>query len=162
MDDELQENQHQFLTFTINDEEYGLDIDNVKEICTWTPPHPLPSVPDFIPGVINLRGDIIPIIDLRKKLGFSINPSHDNTVIVVVRDKKQKSNRLAGIAVDTVKEIYDLELSLLQPPPKYLHHEISDYINGMFNQNKRIIMIFDSEFVLSLSKHLPEKSTEDK
>ena len=149
----------QFLTFLVGDREYAVDIMSVREICVWVPPHPLPGVPDYVSGVINLRGNIIPLIDLRIKLGAK-NAEDKNTVVIVLKERSNKNSRLIGLVVDRVKEIHFLAKKMIQKAPNFIQEDCSEYLSGMFNDDDRVVMILDSEYVLKLSRRFGDESME--
>ena len=99
---------NQFLTFLLDKEEYGVEILNVQEIKSWGPYTPLPKSPDHVLGVINLRGAIVPIIDLRSR--FKLPPSKPTatTAIIIVRSEQENQIRIIGLVVDSVSEVYQL------------------------------------------------------
>ncbi len=103
----------ELISFEIGDQEFCIDIRTVREIRGWTAATPLPQAPDYIRGVINLRGSIMPVIDLRARLGLGLTEPSSRHVIVVV----QESERCAGLLVDGVQETFTIDASLPQDPP---------------------------------------------
>jgi purine-binding chemotaxis protein CheW len=103
----------ELISFEIGDQEFCIDIRTVREIRGWTAATPLPQSPDYIRGVINLRGSIMPVIDLRARLGLGLTEPSSRHVIVVV----QESDRCAGLLVDGVQETFTIDASLPQSPP---------------------------------------------
>lgn len=103
----------ELISFEIGDQEFCIDIRTVREIRGWTVATPLPQAPDYIRGVINLRGSIMPVIDLRARLGLGLTEPSSRHVIVVV----QESERCAGLLVDGVQETFTIDASLPQDPP---------------------------------------------
>ncbi|WP_130537244.1 chemotaxis protein CheW [Thiomicrorhabdus indica] len=119
-------NQQEFLTFKLGKEEYAVEIMRVQEIRGWQEPSPLPQVPPFVKGVVDLRGSIVPIIDLRQR--FNLPQSYDGTtVVIVVNVKTRIGDRVIGLVVDAVSDVKTLDLDNLQPPP-----DISDSIDSQF------------------------------
>lgn len=119
-------NQQEFLTFTLGKEEYAVEILRVQEIRGWEEPSPLPQVPEFVKGVVDLRGSIVPIIDLRQR--FKLPQSYDNTTVVIVVNVMTKiGQRVVGLVVDSVSDVRTLDMGNLQPPP-----DISDSIDSQF------------------------------
>lgn len=116
----------EFLTFRLGKEEFAVEINRVQEIRGWQPPSALPNVPDFVKGVVDLRGLIVPIIDLRVR--FGITPTDDGTtVVIVVHVLTQQGERVVGLVVDAVSDVHNFDMSKLQPPP-----DISDSIDSQF------------------------------
>jgi purine-binding chemotaxis protein CheW len=103
----------ELISFEIADQEFCIDIRSVREIRGWTPATPIPQTPDYIRGVINLRGAVIPVLDLRNRLGLGDTVASSRHVIVVI----QEEDRVAGLLVDGVQETFRVDASLLQPPP---------------------------------------------
>ena len=104
----------ELISFEIADQEFCIDIRAVREIRGWTPVTPMPQTPAYVSGVINLRGSVIPVLDLRDRLGLGKTQASSRHVIVVVQD----GDRIAGLLVDGVQETFQVEGSLLQPPPE--------------------------------------------
>lgn len=103
----------ELISFEIGGQEYCIDVRSVREIRGWTQTTPMPQTPDYILGVINLRGSVMPVLDLRCRLGLGNTEPSSRHVIVVI----QHTDRMAGILVDGVQETFQLAASLLQAPP---------------------------------------------
>ncbi len=103
----------ELISFEIGGQEYCIDVRSVREIRGWTPTTPIPQTPDYILGVINLRGTVMPVLDLRCRLGLGRTEPSSRHVIVVI----QHGTRMAGVLVDGVQETFQLAASLLQDPP---------------------------------------------
>jgi len=122
----VSESKKEFLTFEIGTEEYAVEILRVQEIRGWQEPSPLPSVPSFVKGVVNLRGTVVPIIDLREK--FNLKVSYDDTtVVIVVHVITSTGERIVGLVVDAVSDVHAFDMSKLQPPP-----DISSSLKNQF------------------------------
>jgi purine-binding chemotaxis protein CheW len=122
----VSESKQEFLTFEIGTEEYAVEILRVQEIRGWQDPSPLPSVPSFVKGVVNLRGTVVPIIDLREK--FNLEVSYDDTtVVIVVHVITSSGERIVGLVVDAVSDVHSFDMSKLQPPP-----DISSSLQNQF------------------------------
>jgi len=127
----------QFITFTIDSEEYGVDIMAVREIKGWTPTSPIPKAPPHVLGVINLRGIIIPIFDLRARFGMgSTEPSKSHVVIIVI-----VGARTVGILVDAVSDILSIEPSQIRDVPEMERHIDDDFINGLVALEDRMVTL---------------------
>lgn len=102
------ESANQYLTFLLNGEEYGVEILNVQEIKSWGPFTPLPRSPEHVLGVINLRGAIVPIVDLRARLGLLTKDMTSTTAIIIISVEYDQQIRTVGLVVDQVSEVYQL------------------------------------------------------
>lgn len=122
----MSESKKEFLTFIIGSEEYAVEILRVQEIRGWEKPSPLPNVPSFVKGVVDLRGTVVPIIDLREK--FRLKSSFDGTtVVIVVHVITSQGERIVGLVVDAVSDVHLFDLNKLQAAP-----DISTSIKNQF------------------------------
>ncbi|WP_423186325.1 chemotaxis protein CheW [Alishewanella sp. d11] len=139
----------EFLTFTLGDEHYGLDIMKVKEIRGYETVTKIANAPPFIKGVLNLRGDIVPIIDLRLK--FSVgNPTYNEFTIVIML---HISERIVGIVVDAVSDVINISTDDVKPPPQFGVAFDSQYLHGLAPINEQMIILLNIEALIS-SKEL--------
>jgi len=134
----------QLVIFRLAKEEYGLPIAKVHEINRLTPITKLPQTPEFMEGVTNLRGKIIPIFDLRKRFQLSTIENSDDTRIIIVAVKDQ----VVGIIVDAVHEVIKLSASAIEPPPPAFVLD-AQYIHGVGKMDNRLIILLDMDKVLS-------------
>jgi purine-binding chemotaxis protein CheW len=133
-----------FLTFSMGAEEYGIEIRHVTEIIGIQSITDLPDMPDFVKGVINLRGKVIPVIDVRLRFGMSERPYDERTCIVVIN-----INGLAvGLIVDSVSEVIDIPAGNIEPPPKIKKGESSRYIQGLGKVNENVKILLDTRQML--------------
>ncbi|MDP2142446.1 MAG: chemotaxis protein CheW [Gammaproteobacteria bacterium] len=139
----------QFLTFILAGEEYGVDILRVQEIRGWTRTTAIPNAPHYLRGVINLRGTIVPIIDLRER--FSMQPLEygPTTVVIVVRAQGERRDRIMGIVVDAVSEVYSLKTSDLQPPPDLGSVVDEQFLQGLATVEGKMIILLDIDRLLN-------------
>ncbi len=136
----------QIVTFNLLNEEMGLDISCVHEIVKPQEIHPLPKAPDFIEGVINLRGRIIAVIDLRKKFGIKAAEDRSKIHIIICKIKKF----VIGLIVDGINEVVTLAEQDIQPEPEVVSIQIKDdYVSGIARLGERIIMILNLEEILT-------------
>lgn len=133
-----------YLTFVLGEEEYGLDILKVKEIIGLMEITRVPQMPDFVRGVINLRGRIIPVIDLRSRFGLPEQEDTRETCIIVV----DLNGVLMGVVVDRVSEVLDLNLEDIEETPEFGAEVDTDFITGMGKYEDRVIMLLDIGKVL--------------
>ncbi len=133
----------QYVTFLLGDEEYGLDILAVQEIIGFSRITHVPHLPEFIKGVINLRGTVVPVIDLRLKFGLGQAEYNSHTCIIVVR----LADRIMGMIVDVVSEV--VNLPGVEPPPLFGTNIKADFIKGMGKVGDRLLIILEMDKVLS-------------
>jgi purine-binding chemotaxis protein CheW len=131
----------QYLTFTVGAEEYGVEIMTVREIRQWAPATRIPNTPKFMLGVMNLRGAIIPIFDLRARFSGEMTEANTKNVIIIVA----LSTRLIGILVDTVSDIVDANEGDMKPPPSVELNVDERYVDGLISLEDRMIVILDVE-----------------
>ncbi len=139
----------QFLTFILAGEEYGIDILRVQEIRGWSKTTPIPNAPRYLKGVINLRGAIVPIVDLRERFGLEFLEYGPTTVVIVVRVQGSNRERDMGIVVDAVSEVYSLGAGERQPPPD-LGGVIEDqFIQGLATVEETMVILLDIDRLLN-------------
>lgn len=141
--------QQQLVSFRLGAEEYGLSIMKVQEIIRLQEITKVPQMPEFIEGVINLRGNVIPIIDLRKRFGLEIIEKTAETRIVVVSVRE----RVMGIIVDGVSEVLRLSDDQIEPPPPVVSNIGREYIKGVGKLEKRLLILLDIDKILSSQEH---------
>jgi purine-binding chemotaxis protein CheW len=140
----------QYLTFMLADEEYGLDILRVQEIKGWDGVTPMPGMPAHILGVINLRGTVVPIINLRTLFELETVPFLATTVVIVVRvNDAEVGERTMGIVVDAVSEVHNIAKADLNPAPDFGGACSSDFIKGLATQNKQMIIMLDIDRLMN-------------
>ncbi len=138
----------QLLTFVVAGEEFGVDILRVQEIRGWSRPMPLPRTPPYIRGVINIRGDIVPIADLRERLGLPSLVPGPTTVIVVVRVEHANRNRTMGFVVDAMSDVTTVERDAVKPPPELAETTAgASMASGIALVEQRMITILDVDRV---------------
>ena len=135
----------EFLTFTLGDENYALDILAVKEIRGYESVTKIANAPPFIKGVINLRGDIVPIVDLRIKFSVGSATYDEFTIVIVLHIH----NRIVGIVVDGVSDVVSLNKTQLRPPPDFGVAFDSHYLLGLATINEQMIILVDINELIS-------------
>jgi len=137
----------ELLTFKLADQEYSLDIMTVREIRGWTKTTPLPHAPGYMKGVINLRGTVLPVMDLSQRLGLEPREHTDRNVIIVVRHEEV----MTGLLVDAVSDIIALTADDLQPPPDMQSNGAKNVVSALTLIDERMIRVLDlSSVVLSV------------
>ncbi|PYG03451.1 MULTISPECIES: chemotaxis protein CheW [unclassified Thioalkalivibrio] len=140
--------EDQYLTFILADEEYGVDILRVQEIKGWERPTPLPNTPDYIRGVINVRGMIVPIIDMRLRFGMEPLEYGPTTVVIMLRVISEDRERVMGIVVDAVSEVYSIGDDNLQPAPDFGTRIGIDFVRGLATVEEKMILVLDIDTLL--------------
>ncbi len=135
----------QFLTFNLAGEFYGVDILKVQEIKGYTNVTKIPNTPEYLKGVLNLRGTIVPIVDLRMKFGMGVTEPTSFTVVVVVNVR----NRVMGFLVDAVSDVLDLNAKDIQPPPEMGNTVDITFVAGIGNSNDHLVTLLDIDRVLT-------------
>lgn len=143
----MAENDQKLLTFSLGSEGYGVSILKVKEIIGMMEITPVPKTPDFIKGVINLRGKIIPVMDLRTKFGMEAQEYDERTCIVVVEVLMKGTQKLLGVVVDTVSEVVTISGDQIEPPPEYGTSIEHNSILGIGKIKDRVVIILDIDEV---------------
>ncbi len=138
-----------YLTFSLEEEEYGIGILKVKEIIGMMPITSVPRTPDFVKGVINLRGKVIPVIDLRSKFTMKSIPYNDRTCIIVVEIDTTDTTVLIGIVVDTVSEVLNIKEDDIEETPAFGTQLDTQYILGMAKVEGGVKILLNIDRVLS-------------
>jgi purine-binding chemotaxis protein CheW len=140
---------NQYLTFFIRDEEYGVDILRVKEILEYEHVTRVPTTPAHVRGVINLRGGVLPVVDLAAKFGHEETAPTRTTCIVVVETRPHDELLTLGIVATAVSEVVDIPDTAIEPPPSFGTGVRVDYLTGMAKLDGRLALILDIDRVLS-------------
>ncbi len=136
------------LSFTLGEEQYGVDILKVQEIRGYDQVTRVPDAPDYIKGVINLRGTIVPVIDLRLKLRLD-NARYDAFTVMIVLNVEQ---RVVGIVVDSVSDVIELSAEQIRPTPEFGAAVDTRFINGIGTQDERMLILLDIETLLDTAE----------
>ena len=143
------EREGKYLTFTLAEEEYGIGILKIKEIIGMLPITSVPQTPDFVKGVINLRGKVIPVIDLRLRFGMGEIDYTERTCIIVVEITSQAGTVQIGIVVDSVSEVLNVKGSDIEDTPTFGTKLNTEYILGMAKMEGGVKILLDIDKVLS-------------
>ena len=135
----------EFLTFRLGAEEYGIDILKVQEIRSYEPPTRIANAPAYVKGVVNLRGVIVPIVDLRLKLGCETADYNSFTVVIVLNVK----GRVVGAVVDSVSDVLELKADTIKPAPEMASAIDDGYITGIGSINDRMLILMDIESLMA-------------
>lgn len=151
----LSETEHnsQYLTFYLQGEMFGLNIRPIKEISEYGKITPVPMMPEYVRGVVNLRGNVVPVIDLPVRFGWDPSPLNKRTCIVIVELTSQQ-NRVTemGIVIDSVSEVLDIAGSDIGAPPSFGAKVRTDFISGMGKAGEDFIVLLNADKVLSVEE----------
>jgi purine-binding chemotaxis protein CheW len=143
---------HQYLTFTLGGEMFAVGILNVKEIIEYGHLTEIPMMPGFIRGVINLRGAVVPVIDLAARFGGQASEVQRRTCIVIVEVVQDDSRHDIGIMVDAVSEVLEIQAGDIEPPPSFGAKIRADFIAGMGKVSGKFVIILEIQKVLSVDE----------
>ena len=147
----------QYLSFKLGDEIFAIDVAKVREILDVITITKIPQTPSFMQGVINLRGGVVPVMDMRLKFGMPPTERTVNTCIIVMEVIQDGETMVLGSLADSVQEVLDLEPEQIESPPRIGTRLRSSYIKGMGKQNERFIIILDIDRIFSADE--PEQIT---
>jgi purine-binding chemotaxis protein CheW len=146
----LQAQMCQYLTFRLGRECFGIDVQKVREILDFTEVTQIPQAPDYMLGVINLRGKVVPVIDLRTRFGFAAEATTQDSCIVVLEVAVEDEAVVVGILGDKVDEVADLDNAQIEPPPKLGNRLRTEFIRGMGKKaDDSFIILLDIDRVFS-------------
>ncbi len=141
--------QQEYLTFFLADEEYAINIQRVKEIIEYTAVTKVHKVPEWIRGVINLRGSVVPVVDLTVRFGLSERPVTKTTCIVIVEVEQDSERTVMGVIADAVNRVIDLAPKDIEEPPAFGTRVRLEYLFGMGKLGKKFALILNIDSVLS-------------
>lgn len=139
----------QYLTFKLTEEVFAVDISKVREVLDFTTVTKVPRTPDFMRGVINLRGSVVPVVDMRLKFGMSQTEKTVNTCIIIVEISLDNETTILGALADSVQEVMDLEPDQIEPAPRIGARLRTEFIKGMGKKEDHFIMILDIDKIFS-------------
>ena len=142
-------NTDQYLTFMLAGEEYGVDILRVQEIKGWGKVTPIPGTPGYVQGVMNLRGTIVPILDLRKRFNMEQIDYGPTTVVIVLRVESEGRDRIVGIVVDAVSDVYAVSAEELRPPPEFGGNVHVDFVHGLATVDEQMVIVLNIDRLLN-------------
>jgi len=144
--------QRQYLTFLLGGETFAIGILNVKEIIEYGNVTTVPMMPDFVRGVINLRGSVVPVIDLAMRFSRPPSPITRRSCIVLLEVEVEGAHYYIGVTVDAVNEVLEIPISEIEPPPAFGARIRSDFIGGMGKIEGKFLIILDADKVLSVDE----------
>ncbi|WP_244323515.1 chemotaxis protein CheW [Salinivibrio costicola] len=137
-----------YLSFDLAGELYGVDIQTVEEIRVWEPPTLLPRSPEFILGVINLRGMIVPVMDLRVRFNTKKADYHRETVVLILRASEAANHKVMGVVVDAVSDVVDQGEGQIMPPIG--DSQVIAYVSGLLNVDQRVMSLINVDELLRI------------
>ncbi len=151
----------QYLTFTLKEELFAIDISTVREVLDYTKITKIPRMPDFMLGVINLRGNVVPVIDMRLKFGMTHIDKTINTCIVILEVDFSGEELILGALVDTVQEVVEMGEEHIKPPPQIGVKLNTEFINGMGERDENFIIILETNRIFSTEELSLIKNNEE-
>jgi purine-binding chemotaxis protein CheW len=147
-DQQSEQELNQLISFRVGDEEYGLDILRVKEVIRLRGITRLPRAPSFVKGIINLRGDVIPIIDLRDKFGLEHRDYTEMTRVIVV----DLEGKLVGMVVDSASQVVRIPSDQIDPPPPIVGGLSAEFVKGVGKHGDRLVILLDIDRILTMEE----------
>tara|TARA_B110000211_G_C14081321_1_gene554644 strand:+ start:266 stop:799 length:534 start_codon:yes stop_codon:yes gene_type:complete len=148
------DDEKQYLTFIMAGEEYGVDILAVQEIRGWEPTTVIPNAPEYIKGVINLRGTIVPIMDLRSRFNLESVEYSPVTVVIILKVETECGERVMGIVVDAVSEVHSISDSDMKNSPDLIEDLNTEFIKSLVSIDDNMIILLDVNRLLTIDKQL--------
>lgn len=142
----------QYLTYKLDQETFALDISKVREVLDFTTITKVPRTPDFMRGVINLRGSVVPVVDLRLKFGMTASEKTVHTCIIIVEVSVDEEKTILGVLADSVQEVLDVEAGRIEPPPRIGTRLNTEFIRGMGRRDNHFLIILDVDKIFSLNQ----------
>jgi purine-binding chemotaxis protein CheW len=148
------DDEQQYLTFIMAGEEYGVDILAVQEIRGWEPTTVVPNAPDYIKGVINLRGTIVPIMDLRSRFNLERVEYSPVTVVIILKVDTERGERVMGIVVDAVSDVHSISDSDTRNSPELIEDLNTEFIRSLVSVDDNMIILLDVQRLLTIDKQV--------
>jgi len=136
-----------FILFELNNTTYAVKSLMVKQMEMLDQITPVPNAPEYIDGIVFSRGQVIPVLNLRKRFGFGVIPYNLSTRLIVIQNK----DRSVGLVVDSAREFVSLKTETIQPPPEYISGLSGKYLDGIATLDKRILLILDLESIMQIT-----------
>ena len=152
---------NQYLTFKLGDEDFGVDVSKVREILEFTKITKVPRTPEFMKGVINLRGSVVPVVDLRWGLELGSVENTVDTCIIVLEISLKEEKLVLGALTDSVQEVLEMDQDNIEPPPRIGTNIRMDFIKGIGKHNDRFVIILNIDKVFSAEELLLVEKTKE-
>ncbi len=152
----------QYLSFNLGDEVFALDISKVREVLEFTTVTKVPQTPDYMRGVINLRGGVVPVIDMRLKFGMGETEKGINTCVIITEvEMEGEETTVLGALADSVQEVFDLHVEDIEPAPKIGTHLNTEFLKGMGKKDEEFVLLLDIDKVFSVDELEVVRSTRE-
>ena len=152
----------QYLSFNLGDEVFALDISKVREVLEFTTVTKVPQTPDYMRGVINLRGGVVPVIDMRVKFGMGETEKGINTCVIITEvEMEGEETTVLGALADSVQEVFDLHVEDIEPAPKIGTHLNTEFLKGMGKKDEEFVLLLDIDKVFSVDELEVVRSTRE-
>jgi purine-binding chemotaxis protein CheW len=148
----VQKEEAQYLTFLLGSEMFAMDILGIKEIIEYGSLTSVPMMPEFIRGVINLRGAVVPVVDLLARFGRASSAVTRRSCIVIIEADSEGEKQDIGVVVDAVSEVLEIPAAQIEPPPSFGAKIRADFISGMGKLKDKFVIILDADKVLSVNE----------
>lgn len=146
---EQEDNADQYLTFILGDEEYGINILKVLEIRGWDTTTSIPNTPDYVLGVVNLRGVVVPIIDLRQRFSLANNDFGPTTVVVIVKATQSGKERTVGMVVDAISDVYNVNMDDIREAPDLGSIVATEFITGLTTVDEKMVILLNVDLLIN-------------
>jgi purine-binding chemotaxis protein CheW len=155
------EQMQQYLTFVLSGEVFAIGILAIKEIIEYAHLTPVPMTPDYVRGVINLRGAVVPVLDLSVRFGKEASPVTKRSCIVIIEIDVGGARHDVGVVVDTVNAVLDIRVTEIEPPPSFGTRIRTDFIQGMAKVNSKFVILLDVNQILAAQEMLALSEARD-
>lgn len=146
---EQEDGTDQYLTFILGSEEYGVNILKVQEIKGWESATSIPNTPDYVLGVVNLRGMVVPIIDLRKRFSLDNADFGPTTVVVLVKATQSGKERTVGMVVDAISDVYNVGMNEISDPPDLGSIVATEFITGLVTVDEKMVILLNIDLLIN-------------
>ena len=149
MEDTKAMSSQQYVTFSLGDELFGVEVIRAREILSVTPVTKVPQTPDYLLGVINLRGQVVPVVDMRLKLGLPVSEETEDTCVIVVEVQVDSEPIIVGALADAVREVLEIRTDQIEPAPRLGTRLKTEFISGMGKIDEQFLILLNIDRVFS-------------
>jgi purine-binding chemotaxis protein CheW len=146
----MAKDKHQLLTFTLGSEVYAMEVTTTREVLEFTGLTPIPRVPSWIRGVLNLRGTVIPVLDLKQKLGMGRTEQSRDSCVLILELSLDGEQTIVGILADSVREVFEIEQAQIGPPPRFGSQISTEYLRGVGHRNDTLFILLDVQKIFAI------------